>query len=86
MTLRACITLYIYLIDESPSHLILLMMTKINNFSAFSQPTLTGNNTQKTINLKLLSKLGPEGIEISVQTQRLHSLNNFAGDDEITSY
>lgn len=44
------------------------------------------NNTQKTINLKLLSKLGPEGIEISTPTQRLHSLNNFAGNDEITSY
>lgn len=86
MTQKACITLYIYLINESKSHLILLMMTKINYFVAFSLPTLTENNTQKTINLKLLSKLRPEGIEISVQTQRLHSLNNFAGDDEITSY
>lgn len=52
----------------------------------FLHPTLTENNTQKTINLKLLSKLGVEGIDISVQTQRLHSLNNFAGNDEITSY
>lgn len=60
-------------------------MTKINSFVTFWQPILTKNNTQKAINLKLLSKLGPEGIEISVQTQRLHSLNNFAGDDEITS-
>ena len=34
MTLRACITLHIYLIDESKSHLILLMMTQINNFAA----------------------------------------------------
>lgn len=86
MTLRACITSHIYLIDESKSHLILLMMTKINNFAALLQPTLAENNAQKTINLELLSKLGPQGTEISVQTQRLHSLNNFAGDDEITSY
>lgn len=86
MTQSASVTLCVYLIDESKSYLILLMMVKINNFAAFSQPTLTKNNTQKTINLKLLSELGLEGIEISVQTQRLHSLNNFAGDDEITSY
>lgn len=86
MTLRAYITLYIYLIDESGSRFILLMMIKINNFAAFLQPVLTENNTQKTINLKLLSKLGQEGIDISVQTQRLHSLNNFVGNDEITSY
>lgn len=86
MTQRACITSHICLIDESKSHLILLMMIKINKFAAFSQPTLTENNTQKTINLKLLSKLGLEGMEISVQTQRLHSLDNFAGNDEITSY
>lgn len=86
MIVRAYITLYIYLIDESESHLILLMMIKINNSAEFLHPTLTENNTQKTINLKLLSKLGQEGIDISVQTQRLHSLNNFAGNDEITSY
>lgn len=86
MIVRAYITLHIYLIDERESHLILLMMIKINNFAAFLHPTLTENNTQKTINLKLLSKLGQEGIDISVQTQRLHSLNNFAGNDEITSY
>lgn len=86
MTLRAGITSHIYLIDESRSHLIMLMMTKINNFAALSQPTLVENNAQKTINLILLSKLRPQGTEISVQTQRLHSLNNFAGDDEITSY
>lgn len=86
MIVRAYITLYIYLIDESASRLILLMMIKIKKSAAFLHPTLTESNTQKTINLKLLSKLGQEGIDISVQTQRLHSLNNFAGNDEITSY
>lgn len=48
--MRAHITLHIYLIDESASHLILLMMTKINNFDAFSQPTIT----QEKISLKRL--------------------------------
>lgn len=72
--------------DESESRFILLMAIKINNFAAFLQPVLTENNTQKAINLKLLSKLGQGGIDISAQTQRFHSLNNFSGNDEITSY
>lgn len=61
-------------------------MIKINNVAAFFLLySLTKIKIQKSINLKLLSKLGAEGIKISVHTQRLHSLNNFASDDEITS-
>lgn len=60
--------------------------SEINILGAFSQPVLTKNNIHKNINMNSLSQLRPEGKEISVKTQRLHSLINFAGDDEMTSY
>lgn len=68
VTQTARTTSHIYLIgDPSKSHFISFIMTKINNFAAFSQPTLTKNNTQKTFNLKLPLKLVLRGLEISVQ-------------------
>lgn len=87
MTKLACAPLHVDLLDESKSHLIFLMMIKINNIAAFFSPHCARwlKITLK-INLKSLSKLNPGGTAISAQSQRLHSLNNFAGDDEITSY
>lgn len=67
VTQTACTTMHIYLISASRSQFISLIMTKINNFAALSQPTLTNTNTQKTFNLKLPLKLVLRGLEISVQ-------------------
>lgn len=88
MTKLPCAPLHVDLLDESKSHLIFLMMIKINNIAASPHPPNCAPWLKITlkINLKSLSKLNPGGTAISAQSQRLHSLNNFAGDDEITSY
>lgn len=86
MTKLACAPLHVDLLDESKSHLIFLMMMKINNIAPPLPHCAPWLKITLKINLKSLSKLNPGGTAISAQSQRLHSLNNFAGDDEITSY